>query len=203
MKNLLLVLSLLCGAVHAEVLFGIQYSATLGMVKKLYPNAEYTKQKPAWLQPDEAFFKISGRGMSGEIFVAFVDPRPLWSTYTAEKAIATLQSTGKTPTQEQVDHYINFARSMASSSDDDALSISWVRWVPDRAIPLRKLESRYGKASCSLDEAFNTACSWAKRSLVASMGADGKAAMYLETDFTKTEREQGVVSRVLRPGDGR
>lgn len=197
MKKWALWLVFLCVSAQAEVMFGIQYSATLGTVKSLYPNANYTQLKPAWLQPSEAFFKIDGEGMRGVLYVAFLDPRPYWSAYTAEDAIARLKATGKTPTDEQVERQMNFASSIAIESDDDALSVKWVRWAPDRSIPLGKLESRYGKASCSLDQTFDTICRWPKRSLVAAMSVDGKSVMLMETNFTEAERSRGVRSQAL------
>lgn len=197
MKRLVLLLAMLCSLAHAEVLFGIRYSATLGMVKEVYPNATYEKLKPAWLGQDEAFFRVSGYGMSGKLMVAFTDNRPFWASRTPENASSFLRLIESEVTDVAVENYLKNAKVLAAKSDDDALNVKWVRWVPDQAIPLAKLESRYGKASCSMDEAFDTVCKWAARDLHAKMSEDGKAATMLDTAFTEAERSDGV-KRLLK-----
>lgn len=192
MKRLVLLLAMFCSLAHSEVLFGVQHYATLGMVKKVYPNATYSKLKPAWLGPDEAFIRVSGSGMSGALMIAFIDNRPLWANRTREDALAFLSAVGREATEAAIDKYITDSRVSAAKGDDEALYVNWVRWVPEGAIPLVKLESRYGKAACSMNEAFDTVCNWPKRALQATMTEDGKAAKMIDTVFTEEERSDGV-----------
>lgn len=198
MKKLVLLLSLFCTLAHAEVLFGVHYSATLGMVKEVYPNATYTKLKPAWLGSDEAFIRVSGYGMSGTLFVAFNDFRAFWASRTKESATAFLKQAGRQATDEEVETYLARANANAAEADEDALNVKWVRWAPEKPIPLGKLEGRYGKAVCSVDASFDTVCEWPKRSLSATMTEDGKSAMLLDTGFTESERSDGVRKFISR-----
>lgn len=192
MKRLVLLLAMFCSHAHAEVLFEIRYSATLGMVKEVYPNATYSKLKPAWLGQDEAFIRVSGSGMNGALMVAFFDERPLWASRTREDVLALLSAGGREPTEAAVEDYLADSKKIAARGDDEALYVKWVRWVPVTPINLVKLESRYGKAACSMNEAFDTVCSWPKRALQATMTEDGKAARLIDTQFTEAERSDGV-----------
>lgn len=130
--------------------------------------------------------------------IAYFDNRPLWENRTREDAVAFLNAVRREATEAAVEKYLADSRVRATQEDDGALLVNWVRWVPDGPIPLVKLESRYGKAACSMDEAFDTVCNWPKRALQAKMTEDGKAANMIDTVFTQTERSDGVKQSISR-----
>lgn len=182
-------------SVQAEVMFGIQYAATLGTIKEQYPNAVYTKLKPAWLQKDEAFILVDGTGMSGALRIAFTDSRPSWAVHSEENARAFLERTGSAVSEANIATYMRWARAQATRTDEDALEVNWVRWTPPAPVPLAKLVARYGKPVCAPDETFETVCRWPSRALAASIDSAGKAAVKLDTDFTEDERKKGLALR--------
>src|SRR3989337_1644867 len=62
----------------AEIYQGILPKDTLGDVKARFPHAQFTKITPAWAQPKDFLYSITGEGLSGTIIVKFDDGRPFW-----------------------------------------------------------------------------------------------------------------------------
>lgn len=60
----------------AEILQNIEPLDSLGDIKLKYPNAVLTRVKAAWVTEDQDFFKLTGQGFPGELFIAFNDSRP-------------------------------------------------------------------------------------------------------------------------------
>ena len=161
-------------AARAEVLMGINYNATLGDIKRLYPNAAYEKLKPAWLTEEDAFIKISGAGLSGTLLVDFTDLRP-----SAKRLLAK-------------DKDNSTYKKIAAQKDDDALTVEWVRLIYTVPVTLDTFKKRYGPpGKCEHDESFAFECVWPNRALTTSMSADGKIVGAVTTDFTLTEKEMG------------
>jgi len=64
---------------RAEVYLGIHFFMTMAELREMFPNAKIEELKPAWLQPDEAHYVVSGRGISGEVVVHFGKINPPWA----------------------------------------------------------------------------------------------------------------------------
>lgn len=180
--KILALLFLFCSCLstaRAEILQGINYVASLGDVKAVYPNATFTIETPAWLQPSQAFYTISGSGLSGSIKVLFSDSRPdarqrLWDN----KTNPDFDKSG-------------FWKGLAGEQDNDALNVLWVRWVPLTPIPLDRYKQRYGNPTCSLNDVMQPICTWQSVALEASMTDDSKMVTFVTTVFTKAERQRG------------
>ena len=165
------------GISQAEVLQGVNYLASLKDVKNIYPNATYTKLTPAWLKEDEAFISVYGTGMAGKIYILFIDSRP----YLRKKVV---ESTDSSKTE--------LLMKLAKEPDDTALTVDWVRWIPDSPIPIERFQSRYGKPKCDFDEDMSPICTWRERALTASMTGDNKNVLHVTTGFTKAEKQSGA-----------
>lgn len=161
-------------ATQAEVLMGINYHATLGDIKRLYPNATYEKLKPAWLTEEDAFIKISGVGLGGTLRVAFTDLRPAAKRLLAKEKDSSAY------------------KKIAAQKDDDALTVEWVRLTYTAPVTLDTFKKRYGSpGKCEHDESFAFECEWPNRALTASMSADGKIVGSVATGFTLSEKQMG------------
>lgn len=79
-------------------------------------------------------------------------------------------------------------RGLASQTDEVALSVNWVRWVPDTRIPLQRLVSKYGKPDKSgfSDEDYKPYRSW-NRGIEAYLTDDEKYVDRIDFNFTKEE----------------
>lgn len=180
MKRLLLLFSLLLSfTANAEVFYDINYFETLGSIKRKYPGAVYEKRKPAWLQPDEAFIKIYGRGMQHTVFVAFSDARETYKQWLRNPAFA-----GK---EDDI-------RQMINLPDEDSLYVNWVRISYDNPIPIEKFKQKYGKSVCRTNDDFDEVCLFPDRAIEALLTNDKRFVIRADTDFTKPERERGLMS---------
>lgn len=163
----------------AEVFLGITYEATLGDLKKLYPNAQYTKLTTAWLTENEAFFKVTGSGLGGELRIAFTDYRPGLRKLAQE-----------TTDQELAETY----RKAASKPEDESLRVDWVRLIYASPVPLEAFKKKYDQpTTCAHDQTFDLKCEWPNRSIVANMSKDGKSVSSADTSFTIQEKRDGYL----------
>lgn len=161
---------------QAETLQGIPWMASLEEIQQIYPNATITRYTPAWLQEDEAFLGFKGPGLPGEIRILFDDSRPVFKKTLAENK--------GDPNYQYRERFTQ----LADAPDATALTVSWVRWIPDAALPIARFQTRYGKPKCDFDQNMNPICEWADRSLVAAMSDDNKLVYSVTTTFTKTEK---------------
>lgn len=185
-------LAMVCFSSYAEVLQDIRYGTTLNKLKAQYPNAIYKVEKPAWLQPNEAFITVSGAGMSGQMKVAFNDSRPYWAAYTREDAIKLFNGISAGDIDEKVEGLLSYAKQLSTSVDGEALTVDWVRWVPPAPIPLTKVSGRYGKPRCMVNDIFENVCEWKSRALIATLDDSGKQVISLESTYTDLEKRQGL-----------
>lgn len=165
---------LIVTSIHAESYRDIDPLDDLGAVKAKFPNATANRLTPGWAQPTDAMYQFTGIGMSGTIIVKFDDSRP---SYKKE-----LESGSATVSAELLQNLIN-------QTDDEALTVSWVRWIPDSQIPLQRLISKYGKPEKSgfSDENFEPYRSWDKRGISVYLSDDEKFVQRIDFSFTKDE----------------
>lgn len=164
-------------SVYAETYRGIGPLDTLSDLKEKFPTAKFSKQNPAWALETDVLYQISGEGMSGIIVVKFDDDRP-YIQQLLTRAGDSLESS----TKEQAENLIN-------RTDEDAITVEWVRWVPDYVIPVTRFVSKYGKPDKSgfSDEDFQPYRSWEKKGLTAYLTDDEKNVVRVDFDFTKSE----------------
>ena len=170
------------GNSFSEIYQGIGPIDTLGEVKSKFPNAKFTKLNPAWAQETDALYQITGSGMSGIIIINFFDGRSLWAS--------TLKDSNNT-------NDLNALKDLANQSDDAALTVGWVRWVPDRIIPLSRFIAKYGNPEKKgfSDENRQPYRTWDKKGLTTYLTDDEKNVMRVDYDFTMDEMQKAYLEK--------
>jgi hypothetical protein len=177
-----LLVLLFSGLLRAEELQGVQPTDTLGDIKKKFPNAQFTRVKAAWVTDEQDFFSMWGSGFPGTLYLAFTDGRPGLRKQLAEQPPPADGDASARQVREVV-------QGLANQSDDEALTINWVRWVPAQPIPLQRYKSKYGeptKCDFSPDD-MRPFCQWDKRALVVNLSDDQKFVLSAESSFTREE----------------
>lgn len=180
---------------HAEIFQNITPFQTLGEVKRQFPNAKFESIKAAWVKDEDGFYKMTGAGFSGTLFLAFGDARPTFRKFMQDEG-AHIEQLEATDSSEVRDRTLNLMRSRlktyqesAEESDDNALTISWLRWVPASAIPLQRYISKYGAPDKSgfNDDDMSPYRSWKKLGVRLTLTDDEKNVLSAEFEFTPTE----------------
>src|SRR6185312_12360749 len=162
--------------VDAEVYQKIGPLDTLADIKLRFPSADYKQLKPAWAQEWDVMYSVSGEGLSGQIIVKFNDGRPSYKKM--------LQDDPESKNKEMLEK-------LATETNEEALSVEWVRWVPSSPIPLQRFISKYGKPTNSgfSDEDLQPYRNWSK-GLTAYLSDDEKAVLHVDFTFTREERRK-------------
>lgn len=208
MRQVIFILSLLfCTASHAEIYQGIRPESTLGDIKRLFPNANFSKVKAAWVTEEDGFYSMTGEGLSGKIYLAFSDRRPFQRERIAAFAqrLAEAQQdpqTDKTP--DTIKAITDMSRSYekwAAEPDDVALVITWVRWVPPAPIPLARYITKYGPPTKSgfADDDMRPYSSWPAKGVHLNHSDDGKLVVSAEVIPTPAEKKADCLIRYKNP----
>lgn len=173
---------LICGSAHAESYRDIGPLDNLGDVKNRFPNAKVEKLTPGWAQAKDALYKFTGSGMSGWIIIKFDDFRLKYK-----------EDAEKDPNQETAE----FLQKLSQQSDDEAMSVNWVRWVPDTQIPLERLISKYGKPEKSgfSDENYQPYRAWDKKGVEAHLSDNEKYVERIDFYFTREEYRKAYLAK--------
>ena len=185
-----------CTTGRSEILHGVFPYDTLKVVRAQYPNARFERVNAAWVTEDNAFFKMTGTGFPGTLYIAFNDSRSKHKKDFTETCLY--------PAQKQ-DVACGIKKSLSEKSDDDALSTNWVRWIPPAAIPIERYKNKYGEPTYEFakDTMVPTA-SWTSVALSASLSDDKKFVLSVETAFSRPElraawvRDAGFVPDFLK-----
>lgn len=170
---------LLCFTVaesSAEVCQGIKPYMKLEHVKKKFPRATYKKVFPVWLEEQNAAYEVAGLGISGKIIIFFHDYRP-WNQMMMERATDNVSK--------------SFWKPLVAQSDDKALVVSWIIWIPVAPFPAERLITTYGKPTrkdYTKDDAMPFMM-WESRGVLAYLTDDGKKILGIECTFTPKEME--------------
>ena len=172
--NSLLILLYLCFSsfAYAEIYKDFQPFQTLKKAKENYPNGKFEEVKAAWVTGDDAFYKLSGVGIVGDIFLAFKKHDSYWQKELdqSESELDKLQLLEnrweRALKMPQIESKIEFQRGKLAMPVDEKYQLSWVRWAPSEKIPLERLESRYGKVEefGFSEDNFTPYCEWPLKS---------------------------------------
>lgn len=178
----------------AEVLHDIRPLSTLADIKKQYPAATFRKESAAWVQEWQAFYSMTGHGFPGKLYLSFRDTRPYWRA--EYERVSSKQSDLQSPKDAS---YIVMVGEFANRTDDQALTIDWVRWVPVDPIPIARVKGKYGNPSkCGFsDSDFTPFCSWSSREISAVTSDDHKFVILITAGFTEAEIEQALAAKGL------
>ena len=171
---LLALVTSLTGIATAEIYQDIAPLDTLADVSAKFPNATLEHRAPAWAQPTDVLISLQGRGISGSIVVKFYDGRPNYrrSAETAEN-----------------DELKKQFEEWANESDENALTVEWVRWIPAEPIPLKRFVAKYGEPDSTgfRDDNMRPYRQW-DRGILANLDDDLKNVTDVEFTFTKAEQ---------------
>lgn len=171
----------------AEVLHGVQPLSTFGKIKADFPNGRFQRVKAAWVKEHEAFYSMTGDGFPGMLYLLLDDSRPFWRDYAKSLPPDSPDDAASDGSDKVFGR--KWAEGQANESDDAALTIRWVRWVPAAPIPMERVKAKYGEPTrCDFDPAdFSPFCSWESRSLSAQTTDDRKSVVFFTAGFTRNE----------------
>ncbi len=167
---------------QCEIYQEINLFDSLGEVKAKFPNATAKKMLPAWLQADDALYEFTGQGLNGKIIIRFYDPRP-----DNKKRFEASDDKSK----------FSYLNDQASKSDDEALYVSWVRWMPGTPFPVRRLVSKYGQPEKSgfSDAAYEPYRTWESKGLTAYLTDDEITVTRIDFIYTRDEQRKQWLKR--------
>jgi hypothetical protein len=166
------------GFAQAYVFQGIYANDTLQDLKDRFPNGNFRSVKAAWVSSAEAFYSMSGLGLTGEFRIAFLDVR------------ADCQNKLTAAGLSEADN--NYYRDCLSYSDGRALLVNWVRWIPPAPLQLSRVSARYGVPVCKESESFENVCSWGTAGISATLNSDGRTISMLDRNFTLADFKAAV-----------
>lgn len=184
MRNIIALVALIIyTSSFAETYLDISPVDNLGDVKNRFPNANVEKLSPGWAQATDALYKFTGVGMSGWIVVKFDDIRPKLK-----------EDAENEPDQVRAKFLLDFSQ----QSDEEAMSVKWVRWVPDNIIPVQRLILKYGKPEKSgfSDENYQPYRSWDKKGVAAYLSDDEKFVERIDFTFTRKEYRKAFFKKI-------
>jgi hypothetical protein len=204
MRQVIFILSLLCcTASHAEIYQGIKPESTLGDIKKIFPNANFQKVKAVWVTEADGFYSMTGQGLIGTIYLAFHDGRTHFRARAADLELQASElaqgpqtdtTTDKTQSLRSVSKLFT---NWATKSEDDALTIKWVRWAPATPIPLTRYITKYGSPSKSgfTEDDMRPYNSWPTKGVLLYLSDDAKNVVVAEFAFTASEEKTECLAR--------
>ncbi|MGF6116360.1 hypothetical protein ABIE30_000972 [Janthinobacterium lividum] len=177
---------LIFSSAQAEIFQGINHGYSLAKIKDLFPLAEIKPVAAAWVTKDDGFYKLSGNGFPGVLYMAFSDSRPTFKKLQTEAEAE--EATNASPANDNPRS--KTWKILAEQDTDNALAISWIRWVPDSPIPLQRYISKYGKPEKTgfADSDMRPYASWPKKNIHANLSDDEKFVNNVEFGFTKQEK---------------
>lgn len=195
-STLAIVALLVFSSAQAEVFQGINHGYSLAKVKALFPLADIKPVAAAWVTKDDGFYKLSGNGFPGTLYMAFGDFRPSFKALQIEAEAE--EATSASPASD--DPLSKTWKALAEQSTDDALSIRWLRWIPESPIPIQRYISKYGKPEKTgfSDSDMRPYASWPKKNIHANLSDDEKFVYNVEFGFTKQEKIDACHVRVAK-----
>ncbi|MFZ4876784.1 hypothetical protein ACL9RI_17020 [Janthinobacterium sp. Mn2066] len=189
-------LSLALAHANAEVFQGIKHGYSLAKVKELFPKADIKTVPAAWVTKEDGFYKLSGQGFPGTLYIAFNDYRPTFRKFELE---AREEESSNTNASEKEPLSATWKK-LADQTDDNALAVRWLRWVPESPIPLQRYISKYGKPEKSgfNDSDMQPYVSWTKRGIYANLSDNEKLVVNVEFEFTKQEKTEACRERTAK-----
>lgn len=166
-------LLLIVQPVFAEIYREIKPYTTLADLKSMFPGATFEILNVAWAKEGEALYKVSGVGLPGSMRIKMNDSAVLW-----QKLIASMS---EAPVDEGLKKF--------ATSTDETISVEWVRWIPDVAIHIDRLVSKYGPPENSRvsGDDFSTSKTWDSKGVSALLLDEGKFVVQIDFTFTIDE----------------
>jgi hypothetical protein len=169
---------------QAETYEGIGPWDTLGDLKQRFPGTNFERLRPAWAQAADVLYAVTGPGLSGKIVVKFLDGR------TADPSQVRDQAKFRGMSDNAAQMFAAEQTRLKDLPEDAGLIVEWVRWVPDRPIPLQRFIAKYGlptKSDFAKDN-LQPFRDWTEQGLTAYL--DDAEKSVVRVDYTFTDKEQ-------------
>jgi hypothetical protein len=165
---------------NAETYKNIGPLDSLADVKARFPKADFKELHPAWAQETEHLYQITGVGMSGVIILKFDDASPYYQ-----------ESLKNAKTDEERTLWQNLIE-----KPDEALTVGWVRWMPEYPIALQRFVSKYGPPDAKgfADEDMQPYRTWS-RGVTGFLSDDEKYVVRVDYSFTRAELRRAYKAR--------
>lgn len=165
---------------------------SLKKIKENYPNAKFEEVKAAWVTKNEAFIKLTGSGLAGTTYLALSTSDSYWQKVISDSETKIAEN----PNADNIELLVTIdsANKFINEPLDEKLTLNWLRWAPDSALPLERLINRYGNPDVYGvdDESFQQFCNWTKRRVRAMLSDDKKMVFSIEYGFTLEENNRAM-----------
>lgn len=189
MFNRLFSLLLLCtGAIaQAETFLGMEPLEPLSSIKQRYTAARLSAEPADWLRPNQHFARLATEEVSGTLLLLFEQDDDARKKKLAEleKTVANLPPNAHSRSTRLL---IRQHKEHLGKSLDERLALVLIRWIPEQAVALSELTSRYGKPDekRAADASRGPTFVWSK-GVTAHLSDDKKSARMIEYWFTEDD----------------
>ena len=173
--------------VQAETFLGLEPLEPLSSIKQRYTAARLSPEPADWLKPNQYFGRLTTDEISGTLLLLFEHDDEVRKRKLAEleKTVANLSPNAHARSTRLL---IRQQKEHLGKPLDDRLALVLIRWVPEQAIALSELTSRYGKPDEKRpgDVSRGPTFVWSK-GLTAHMSDDKKSVRMIEYWFTEDD----------------
>jgi hypothetical protein len=172
---------------QAEIFLGMEPLEPLSSIKQRYTPSRISPEAADWLRPHQYFCQVQTEEVSGKLLLLFEHDDEVRRKKLAEleKSVANLPPNAHARSTRLL---IRQHKEHLAKSIDERLALVLVRWIPEQAVSLSELTSRYGKPDekRSGDTSRGPTYVWSK-GVTAHLNEDKKSARMIEYWFTEDD----------------
>lgn len=178
------------GVCHGETYLNFGPGDTIQDAKRKYPNAQFNGVEVGWATKSDKFIRMSGAGIEGDVYLKFSASDEFMQIAKRDylEKLEVARESERAKLQSMVDYYAN----ELAKPDEERMSIDWIRWVPEKKLPIERVVGRYGKAvKCDYGESnFEPYCTWGDRGITVSLSDDKKWVTMIDFKITMKDWEK-------------
>ena len=186
-KRLFILLLSVCAVARAETFLGMEPLEPLSNIKQRYTAARLSPEPADWLKPNQYFGRLTTDEVSGSLLLLFEhdDDARKKKLAELEKTVANLPPNAHARSTRLL---IRQQKEHLGKPQDERLALVLIRWIPEQAIALSELTSRYGKPDEKRpgDASRGPTYVWSK-GVTAHMSDDKKSVRMIEYWFTEDD----------------
>ena len=186
-KRLFILLLSVCAVARAETFLGMEPLEPLSSIKQRYTAARLNPEPADWLKPNQYFGRLTTDEVIGSLLLLFEhdDDARKKKLAELEKTVANLPPNAHARSTRLL---IRQQKEHLGKPLDDRLALVLIRWIPEQAIALSELTSRYGKPDEKRpgDASRGPTYVWSK-GVTAHMSDDKKSVRMIEYWFTEDD----------------
>ena len=172
---------------QAETFLGMEPLEPLSSIKQRYTAARLTPEPADWLKPNQYFGRLTTDEISGSLLLLFEhdDDARKKKLAELEKTVVNLPPNAHARSTRLL---IRQQKEHLGKPLDERLALVLIRWIPEQAVALSELTSRYGKPDEKRpgDASRGPTYVWSK-GVTAHMSDDKKSVRMIEYWFTEDD----------------